>query len=125
MELPNDRLKRILLHILEAHHNLELIHGDKQGDLDCIKKEMLKINGFVRVCVNNIDQYSITISDFKGLKSKFVYYLENYSFEKEIETMTLLYSNDPARIRNMAFKIIEAHKDRKMIQSIKDVVEKL
>ena len=34
------------------------------------------------------------LSDFKNLKSKFNHYLENYFFEKEIETMAPLYSDD-------------------------------
>ena len=80
---------------------------------------------FIRVSVNNIDEYKITISDFKNLKSKFNHYLENYFFEKEIETMAPLYSDDEHRIKNMRFKIIEALQDKKMIQSVEDLIDKL
>ena len=120
----NEYLKKILSQILESYDNLRKIE-DKPGDLEIIKKEMLKINGFLKVSTNNVDEYKITLSDFKSLKSKFNSYLENYFFEKEIETMGPLYSNDASRVKNMRLKIIEALEDKKMIEDIGDLLEKL
>jgi polyphosphate kinase len=120
----NEHLKKILSQILDSYNILREIQ-DKPGDLDNIKKEMLKINGFIKVVANNMDEYKITISDFKQLKSKFSHYLENYFFEKEIETMAPLYSDDVHRVKNMRLKIIEALEYRKMIASIEDLIEKL
>lgn len=120
----NDHLKKILSQILDSYKILKEIQ-DKPGDLDVIKREMLKINGFLKVSANNIDEYKITISDFKNLKSKFNHYLENYFFEKEIDTMAPLYSNDSHRMKNVRLKIIEALDDRKMIESVEDLIEKL
>ena len=120
----NEYLKKILSQILESYNNLKKI-DDKPGDLEIIKKEMLKINGFLKVSVNNVDEYKIPLSDFKSLKSKFNSYLENYFFEKEIETMAPLYSDDTSRVKNMRLKIIEALEDKKMIEDIGDLLEKL
>ena len=120
----NEHLKKIILQILESYKILKEIQ-DKPGDLDRIKKEMLRINGFLKVATNNIDEYKISHSDFKKLKSKFRYYLENYFFEKEIETMTPLYSNDLHRVKNMRIKIIEALEDKKMMEGMENLVEKL
>ena len=120
----NEHLKKILSQTLESYNILRQIQ-DKPGDLDNIKKEMLKINGFLKVATNNIDEYKISHSDFKKLKSKFSNYLENYFFEKEIETMSPLYSNDTHRVKNMRFKIIEALEDKKMIDDIGDLIEKI
>jgi len=120
----NEHLKKILSQTLESYNILREIQ-DKPGDLDNIKKEMLKINGFLKVVTNNIDEYKISHSDFKKLKSKFSHYLENYFFEKEIETMAPLYSNDTHRVKNMRFKIIEALEDKKMIDDIGDLIEKI
>jgi len=120
----NEYLKKILSQILDSYDNLRKIE-DKPGDLDIIKKEMLKINGFLKVSVNNVDEYKIPQSDFKSLKSKFNSYLENYFFEKEIETMAPLYSNDISRVKNMRLKIIEALEDKKMIEDVGDLLEKL
>ncbi len=120
----NEHLKKILSQTLESYNNLREIQ-DKPGDLDNIKKEMLKINGFLKVTTNNIDEYKIRHSDFKKLKSKFSHYLENYFFEKEIETMAPLYSNDTHRVKNMRLKIIEALEDKKMIEDMVDLIEKI
>jgi hypothetical protein len=120
----NEYLKKILSQILDSYNTLKEIE-DKPGDLDTIKKEMLKINGFLKVSVNNIDEYKIPLSDFKNLKSKFSSYLENYFFEKEIETMAPLYSDDVYRVKNMRLKIIEALEDKKMIEDVEDLMGKL
>jgi len=120
----NEHLKKILSQTLESYNILRQIQ-DKPGDLDNIKKEMLKINGFLKVATNNIDEYKISHSDFKKLKTKFSHYLENYFFEKEIETMAPLYSNDTHRVKNMRFKIIEALEDKKMIEDMGDLIEKI
>lgn len=119
-----EHLKKILSQIVESYYLLKEIQ-DKPGDLDILKKEMLKINGFLNVVTNNIDEYKIPQSDFKKLKSTCNNYLDNYFFEKEIETMAPLYSNDTYRIKNMRFKIIEALEDKKMIESMEDLIEQI
>ena len=98
-----EHLKKILNHIIESYHILETIE-DKPGDLAKIEKEMLKINGFVKVISNKIDPEKIPNPDFDIVKTKFIEYLETYSFEKEIKTMTPLYSDDVSRIKNMRLK---------------------
>ena len=120
----NEYLKKILSQTLDSYNALKEIQ-DKQGDLVHIKKEMLKINGFLKVATNNLDEYKITLSDFTKLKSKFEHYLENYFFEKEIETMAPLYSDDIHRVKNMRLKIIEALEDKKMMESMEGLIEKL
>jgi polyphosphate kinase len=120
----NEYLKKILSQTLDSYNALKEIQ-DKPGDLVHIKKEMLKINGFLKVATNNLDEYKITLSDFTKLKSKFEHYLENYFFEKEIETMAPLYSDDIHRVKNMRLKIIEALEDKKMMESMEGLIEKL
>ena len=117
-------LKKILNHIVDSYHILETIE-DKPGDLAKIEKQMLKINGFIKVVSNKIDPDKIPISNFKLIKKNFLEYLENYSFEKEIVTMTPLYSNDVSRIKNMRLKILEALKNKNMIDNVKELLDKL
>ena len=119
-----EHLKNILNHIVDSYHILETIE-DKPGDLAKIEKEMLKINGFIRVVSNKIDIEKIPNSDFKITKTKFLQYLENYSFEKEIETMAPLYSDDVSRIKNMRLKILEALKNKNMIDNVKELLNNL
>ncbi len=120
----NEYLKRILSQILDSYRILQEIQ-DMPGDLEKINKEMLKINGFIKVTVNNIDEEKIPQSDFRPLQVKLENYLENYFFEKEIETMAPLYSDDGHRIKNMRLKIIEALDDKKMMENVEDLIEKL
>ena len=120
----NEYLKNILTQILDSYNKLQEIN-DKPGDLEYVKKELLKINGFMRVVVNKIDTDKIPASDFKSVKSKFGHYFDNYLFVEEIERMEDLYSNDPSRIKNMRFKILEALDDKKMMEEVEDLVDQL
>jgi len=120
----NEHLKNILSHILDSYRILTEIE-DKPGDLAKIEKEMLKINGFIKVVSNKIDIDKITRSDFGIVKTKFAQYLENYSFEKEIKTMASLYSDDMSRVKNMRLKILEALKNKHMIDDVKELMENI
>ena len=120
----NEHLKNILSHILDSYHILTEIE-DKPGDLAKIEKEMLKINGFIKVVSNKIDIDKISRSDFGIVNTKFAQYLENYSFEKEIKTMASLYSNDMSRVKNMRLKILEALKNKHMIDDVKELMENI
>ena len=120
----NEYLKSILTKIIESHTDLTQM-TDNPGDLDIIKKKLLKINGFAKVIVNKIDESKISSSDFRPLKLKLEYYMNTYFFVQEIETMASLYSNDVSRVKNMRLKILEAFDDRKLIGSIKDLCEKI
>jgi len=117
-------LKSILNRIVDSYNVLETIE-DKPGDLKKIEKEMLKINGFIKVVSNKIEIEKIPLSDFKIIKKKFADYLNTYSFEKEIETMAPLYSNDVNRIKNMRLKIIESLKNNNMMNAVRELLEKL
>ena len=120
----NDYVKKVLAQIMDSYalvQNLE----DKSGDLDIIKKELLKINGFFMVLVKKIGTDNFQSRDLLELKSKVKNYLENYYFVQEIDTMTTLYSDDSDRIKNMRLKIIEAFQDKKLIGKIEELIEKL
>ena len=119
-----EHLKNILNHIIDSYQFLNEIE-DKPGDLSKIEKEMLKINGFMRVVSNKIDVDKIPMSDFETLKIKFSRYLENYSFETEIKTMAGLYSNDMSRVKNMRLKILEALQDKHMMDDTRELMSNL
>jgi len=120
----SEHLKKILILLHDSYDILKKFE-DKPGDLDNIKKELLKINGVMKVITNKIDSNYNHLSDFKTLKSKFQHYLENYYFEKEIETMAPLYFDDLYRIKNMRLKILEALEAKHMMELTEDLIEKI
>ena len=120
----NEYLKNILIQILSSYNILKE-NKEKPEDLNNIKKEMLKINGFLKVVSKKIDTDKINSPDFRIVKSKFQYYLNNYYFEKEIETMASLYSNDLSRVKNMRLKVLEALEDKKMMEKVEELIEKI
>jgi len=120
----NEYLKNILIQILSSYNILKE-NKEKPEDLNNIKKEMLKINGFLKVVSKKIDTDKINSPDFRIVKSKFQYYLNSYYFEKEIETMATLYSNDLSRVKNMRLKILEALEGKKMMENVEELIEKI
>ena len=120
----NEYLKNILKQTFDSYKKLKEIE-DKDEDLNNIKKEMLKINGFLKVVLKKIDIEKITSSNFSIVKSKFQHYLDNYYFEKEIETMASLYSNDLKRVKNMRLKILDALENKQMMDEVKELIKKL
>lgn len=119
-----DYIKKILTQILESYNALQNLK-DQSGDLEIMKKELLKIQGFFTVLTKKIGTGEFKIRDLLELKSKIRNYLENYYFVQEIETMSFLYSDDPGRVKNMRLKILEAFDDRRLIDKIKEVKENL
>jgi hypothetical protein len=120
----NDYVKKILSQIMDSYVIVQNLK-DNSGDLDIIKKELLKINGFFMVLVKKLGTEDFQSRDLVELKSKVKNYLDNYYFVQEIDTMAPLYSDDSDRIKNMRLKIIEAFKDKKLIDKIEDLIEKL
>lgn len=117
-------LKNILEKILVSHNTLLRLE-DKPGDLEIIKKEILKMIGFFQVLVNKIGTEKFESDEFLDLKSKLEHYLNNYSFDKEIQTMSALYSEDENRLKNIRLKILESLEDSKLRDKIEHILEKV
>lgn len=120
----NNYLKSVLEKIIESHSIL-LQLKDRPGDLDSIKKELLKITGFFNVVIRKLESENFQSKNLSDLKFKLHEYLDSYYFEKEIETMALLYSEDTNRLRNLRLKILESLDDKKLIDKIHNAIEDL
>ncbi|MBA0908444.1 MAG: hypothetical protein H0Z55_03580 [Nitrosarchaeum sp.] len=118
----NEHLKSILEKILISHDMLAKLE-DNFGDLDIIKKQLFKINGFFQVILDKFDTLESPSSDFLDLKSKIEFNLENYSFEKELETMSELYSEDSKRLKNIRLKILESLESNQLMEKIECMLE--
>lgn len=96
---------------------------DEPGDLLIIKKELAKINGLFQIALNKLEATENRSDKYVEFSSAAKYYLENYSFEREIETMSQLYSNDSHRLRNIRFSILNALSDKKLLEKVDSIME--
>lgn len=96
---------------------------DKPGDLLIIKKELAKINGLFQIALNKLEVTENRSDKYVEFSSAAKYYLENYSFEREIETMSQLYSDDSHRLRNIRFSILNALSDKKLLEKVDSIME--
>ena len=120
----NEYLKGIFEKIIQSHVILSKLN-DKPGDLKIIEKELLKIIGFFNVIIKKLDSENFQSKNLSELKSKLNDYLATYYFEKEIETMAQLYSEDSNRIRNLRLKILESFEEKKLMDKIQNIIEEL
>lgn len=117
-------LKGILKQIFDSYQLLDNL-DDKSGDLEIIKKELSKINGLLQVVINKLDSSSNNSNDYVELLSASNFYITNYEFFREIETMSKLYSEDSHRLKNLRQSIIDSLHDGKLIEKIESLMEKL
>ena len=120
----DDYLRGILEQILESNQILKNLQ-DKLGDLEIIKKEISKINGLITVVINKLEASDNISDDFVSLLPVGKYYLENYDFTREIETMSKLYSNDSNRLKNIRYTILDSLRDKKLMEKIDTLSRKL
>ncbi|MEK6961890.1 MAG: hypothetical protein AABX15_01265 [Thermoproteota archaeon] len=117
-------LKGLLNQIFESYQLLTNLE-DKTGDLEIIKKELAKIKGLLQVIINKLNSIDNNSNDCVELLSASDAYVKNYDFFREIETMSKLYSDDPHRLQNLRQTIIDSFNDKKLIEKIESLMEKL
>lgn len=116
----DDYLHGIFKQILESYRKF-LDLNDEPGDLEIIKTEILKITGFFKVISRKIESSQIQSDTYVKLLKQVNYFLSNYEFEREIETMSILYSDDSDRLKNIRLKIIESLQDKKLMENIETI----
>ena len=112
----------ILSKIKDSYQLLEHL-DDVPGDLKVIKKELAKINGMLQVIVNKLENIDNNSDKYVKLSYVAKSYLENYFFEREIETMSKLYSDDPYRLKNIRTSILDSLQDKKLMEKIESIIE--
>lgn len=119
-----DYVKKILRQILDSYNILQSLK-DQPGDLEIVKKELLKINGFFNVLITRLQKENFQSRNLLELKPKIQNFFKNYYFVQEIDTMSPLYSDDRDRLKNMRLKIIEALEDKRLMDKIDDLIMEL
>lgn len=117
MVAHEEYLKGILQQIADSHAVLSNLK-DKSGDLDVIKRDLAKISGLCQVLLHKIESNKQEFSEYEYLVPPMRFFLENYNFFREIDTMAPLYSDDPMRLRNMRLTILGALDEKNLIGHI-------
>jgi len=112
----------VLSQVIDSYKLLEQLK-DKPGDLEIISRELAKIIGLLRVIVNKLESNEDNSDKYVKLSAAAKFYLENYSFDREIETMSKLYSGDSNRLRNIRSTILDSLQDKKLIEKVQSFIE--
>ncbi|HEY8110512.1 MAG TPA: hypothetical protein VIG05_06575 [Candidatus Nitrosotenuis sp.] len=110
-------IEGILQQISDSNAVLQNLN-DKPGDLDVIKKELAKITGLLQVLANKLEANPEEASEYHYFLSPSKFYLNNYDFFREIETVSLLYSDDPMRLKGIRLAILDALDEKNLIGHI-------
>ncbi len=124
MQTFGQYVRDVLCQVTESYGTLAGLE-DAPGDLAVIRRECARITGLLGSLARRIDAPGATSDVYAGLLKRCRYYIQNYDFNGEIETMSALYSEDPNRLRNMRLKILESLDDRRLMGEIFEAIEAL
>lgn len=114
-------LNEVLVKITDSYKIIEHLK-DNPGDLEIIKKELAQITGLLKVTRKKLESIDDSSDKFVKLLTAVNLFLENYSFEREIETMSKLYSEDSHRLKNIRYSIMKALNEKKLIDTIYSII---
>tara|TARA_B110000014_G_scaffold224571_1_gene182879 strand:+ start:62 stop:442 length:381 start_codon:yes stop_codon:yes gene_type:complete len=113
----NVYLKDIMRKILNSYSIIDEL-SDQPDDLQLLKIELQKINGFLLVLSKKLYLINIDHSTIKKLEDKIILYFKNYDFSREINLLIDTYANDNLRVKNIRMSIINSLNDGKLMESI-------
>ncbi len=120
----DEYLKGVLKQILDSYAVIDQL-SDKPGDLEIINREWLKIFGQFRVIINKLEKTPKNPDIYLELLKRLKHYVENNDFEREISTMSQLYSSDINRLKNIRLKILESLNVRKLMEKVVYIINEL
>jgi hypothetical protein len=113
----NVYLKDIMKKILNSYSIIDEL-SDQPDDLQLLKIELQKINGFLLVLSKKLYLINVDHSTIKKLEDKIILYFKNYDFSREINLLIDTYANDNLRVKNIRMSIINSLNDGKLMESI-------
>lgn len=95
---------------------------DRPGDLEIIKKELAKITGLLQALASKFQANKQELSEYDYIVSPMRYFLDNYDFFREVDMISLLYSEDPNRLKNLRLLILDTLDEKNLIGHIKSIL---
>ena len=120
----DEYLKGILGQILASYKTLTELN-DGPDDLDAIKKELSKIRGLLQVISSKLGGKKYQSDHLVALYKLSTYYIDTYDFTREIENLVPVYFNDPNRLKNLRLLIIDSLNDKKLIEKLQAILNRL
>ena len=120
----NEYLKGILQQILDSYEKLTKL-DDKPDDLQILKQELSKIIGLFLVIKNKVEVKTNQSDSFVTLYKLSSYYIETFDFSREIDMLSQVYYKDPNRLKNLRILIIDSLNDKKLIEKLQSILNKL
>jgi len=120
----DEYLKGILGQILDSYKILAELN-DGPGDLETIKKELSKIRGLLQVISSKLGGKKYQSDHLVALYKLSTYYIDTYDFTREIENLAPVYFNDPNRLKNLRLLIIDSLNDKKLIEKLQAILNRL
>ena len=120
----DEYLKGILGQILDSYKILNELNDDS-GDLETIKKELSKIRGLLHVICSKLGEKKYQSDHLVTLYKLSIYYIDTYDFTREIENLAPVYFNDSNRLKNLRLLIIDSLNDKKLIEKLQAILNKL
>lgn len=114
-------LKGILQQVDDSYTLVENLR-DKPGDLAIMRRELAKINGLFIALANKMDANKQELTDYVHILSPIRKYLENHEFFREMDTISLLYSDDPLRLKNLRMSILGSIRENNLLEHIKSIL---
>jgi hypothetical protein len=121
MGTRKEYLKNVLRQVDDSYTILQNLK-DKPGDLGIIRHELAKITGILNALVHKLEANKQELDDCQHLLSPMRYFLENHEFFREMDTMSLLYSEDPMRLKNLRLIILGALDEKNLIGHLKAIL---
>ncbi|MGQ0606671.1 MAG: hypothetical protein ACT4OD_06985 [Candidatus Nitrosotenuis sp.] len=114
-------LKGVLKQVDDSYTLLQNLK-DQSGDLEIIRRDLAKITGLFLALINKLEAHKEELSDYQHILSPMHAYLDNHEFFREIDTISLLYSDDPMRLKNLRLSILDSLEEKNLIAHIKSIL---
>ena len=120
----DEYLKGILGQILGSYKLLTELN-DEPNDLEIIKKELSKIRGLLQVLRSKLGEKKHQSDHLVTLYKLSIYYIDTYDFTREIEILGQVYYKDSDRLKNLRLLIIDSLNDKKLIEKLQAILNRL
>ena len=120
----DEYLKGILAQILASYKILTEL-SDNPNDLEIIKKELSKIRGLLQIICSKLDGKKYQTDHLVVLYKLAAYYVGTYDFTREIEMLGQIYYKDSDRLKNLRLLIIDSLNDKKLIEKLQAILNRL